>query len=53
MRFLVVDDDPAIRFFVREALLGLGAEQAIEAGLKEKADEFQRAGGSIYLEATP
>ncbi|HEY8691248.1 MAG TPA: phosphomethylpyrimidine synthase ThiC [Chloroflexota bacterium] len=30
---------------------GLDAEQAIEAGLKEKADEFQRAGGSIYLEA--
>ncbi|HEY8691689.1 MAG TPA: hypothetical protein VIR57_03010, partial [Chloroflexota bacterium] len=31
---------------------GLDAEQAIEVGLKEKADEFQRAGGSIYLEAT-
>ena len=26
MRFLVVDDDPAIRFFVREALLDEGHE---------------------------
>ena len=32
---------------------GLTEDAAIAAGLKEKAEEFQKAGGSIYLEAKP
>jgi phosphomethylpyrimidine synthase len=31
---------------------GLTDDAAIEAGLKEKAEEFRKAGGSVYIEAT-
>ncbi|HZP58831.1 MAG TPA: phosphomethylpyrimidine synthase ThiC, partial [Opitutaceae bacterium] len=29
---------------------GLGADEAIEAGLQAKADEFRQAGGELYLD---
>jgi phosphomethylpyrimidine synthase len=32
---------------------GLGATEALESGLKEKAGEFRAAGGELYLEAKP
>ena len=32
---------------------GLGATEAIEAGLRAKADEFRDAGGELYVEAKP
>jgi phosphomethylpyrimidine synthase len=32
---------------------GLNSTEAIEAGLKAKADEFHAAGGEIYHEAKP
>ncbi len=31
---------------------GIGADQAVEVGLKEKADEFRAAGSEIYREAS-
>jgi phosphomethylpyrimidine synthase len=30
---------------------GLETEQALEAGMREKADEFQRTGTGVYREA--
>ena len=30
---------------------GLDAEEAVEAGLAQKSDEFREAGGEIYSEA--
>jgi phosphomethylpyrimidine synthase len=32
---------------------GLETGEAVEAGMKAKADEFREAGGEIYLEAKP
>jgi phosphomethylpyrimidine synthase len=30
---------------------GLGAAEAIDAGMREKADEFRESGGEIYVAA--
>jgi len=38
-----------IRQFAREQ--GLAADDAIGAGMEQKADEFREKGGEIYVEA--
>jgi phosphomethylpyrimidine synthase len=32
---------------------GMETGDAIEAGMKEKSEEFRKAGASVYLEAKP